>query len=88
MFLAAAVFGSMHSLTLLLMGLYRGFHAYYYYELTGYYVHLTFVSFLMGVFSAGLAIGVIVAVGGLLIVQVKIILRNQTSIEEWIVAKV
>ena len=48
---------------------------------------MTFTSFLFGVFSAGLSVGVIVAVGGLLAVQLKIILKNETSIEDWIVTK-
>ena len=35
MFLASAVIGSIHSLILLSIGIYRGWHGYYYYQLTG-----------------------------------------------------
>lgn len=37
--------------------------------------------------SIGFAIGVILGVGCLLYIQLKIAFRNQTSIEEWIMAK-
>lgn len=50
-------------------------------------VHLTFTSLLMGIFSIGLSVGVVIAVGGLLYLQLKAILRNQTGIEDWIVTK-
>lgn len=87
MFLASAVVGSIHSLFLLICGLYRGYHANYYFVKGGNFVYLTFTSLLFGIFSAGLAIGVIFAVGGLFYIQMRIILRNMTSIEDWIVAK-
>lgn len=42
---------------------------------------------IFSVFNLGLAIGVVVAVGMLLYLQLKVLFRNQTGIEEWIVEK-
>ncbi|XP_026681449.1 palmitoyltransferase ZDHHC6-like [Diaphorina citri] len=41
----------------------------------------------MTVFSIGLSVGVVIAVGMLFYFQVKAILKNQTNIEDWIVEK-
>lgn len=41
----------------------------------------------MCVFSLGLAVGVVVAVGMLLVFQVRSIVRNRTGIEDWILEK-
>lgn len=89
LFLLFAVLGALHSVILLSIAIYRGYHAtwYFYHRGPESVVLLTFASFLCSVFSIGLSIGVIIAVGGLFYVQMKIILRNRTSIEEWIVTK-
>lgn len=41
----------------------------------------------MCVFSLGLAVGVIIAVGMLFLFQARSIIRNRTGIEDWIVEK-
>lgn len=89
LFLLSAVLGSIHSIILLTIGLYRAFYFnwYAYNDRPDRLVYISMTSLLLGVFSIGLSVGVIIAVGGLLIIQIKIIVRNQTSIEEWIVAK-
>ncbi|CAG2102616.1 unnamed protein product [Medioppia subpectinata] len=88
-FLLSAVLGSIQSIVLLGMGLYRAFYVnwYLYNDRSDRLVYISMTSLLFTVFSIGLAIGVIVAVGGLLVIQLKIVVRNQTSIEEWIVTK-
>ncbi|RWS28645.1 putative palmitoyltransferase ZDHHC6-like protein [Leptotrombidium deliense] len=88
-FLFFSVFGAIQSTVLLAIALYRGYYAnwYFYNGDRSKLVYLTLTSFLMCVFSIGLAVGVILAVGGLFIIQLKTILRNKTSIEEWIVTK-
>ena len=50
-------------------------------------VVLTVWSLLAALFGLGLALGVVIAVGLLLVFQVKSILRNQTGIEDWIMEK-
>ncbi|XP_074596662.1 palmitoyltransferase ZDHHC6 [Brevipalpus obovatus] len=89
LFLLFAVLGSIQATFLLGIALYRGYHAtwYFYNEDPDSVVFLSFSSLLFSVFSIGLGIGVMIAVGGLFVVQMKIILRNMTSIEEWIVTK-
>ena len=51
------------------------------------HVVLTVWSLLAALFGLGLALGVVIAVGLLLVFQVKSILRNQTGIEDWIMEK-
>lgn len=88
-FLFCAVCGSCHATVLLVIGLYRAFHLswYFYYGDREHLVYLTLYPLVCTVFSLGLAIGVVIAVGGLFIIQMKIILKNETSIENWIVTK-
>lgn len=50
-------------------------------------VHFGLPSLVMCVFSLGLAVGVVVAVGMLLYFQIRAIVRNRTGIEDWIVEK-
>lgn len=57
-----------------------------YYRVPGRSI-FTVTSLLCTIFSIGLSIGVIVAVGTLLYFQLKIAVRNMTGIEEWIVQK-
>ncbi|XP_054156115.1 palmitoyltransferase ZDHHC6-like, partial [Oppia nitens] len=89
LFLGSAVLGSIQSIVLLSIGLYRAFYWnwFLYNERSDRLVYITMTSLLFGVFSIGLALGVIIAVGGLLILQLKILVKNETSIEEWIVTK-
>lgn len=44
-------------------------------------------SLIMCVFSLGLAVGVVIAVGMLFLFQARAIIRNRTGIEDWIVEK-
>ena len=50
-------------------------------------VILTLWSLLGALFGLGLALGVVIAVGMLLVFQMKAILKNQTGIEDWIKEK-
>merc|ERR1719318_2094204 len=72
------------------MSLYYGLNrTWYMYYGTGQepQVVLTVWSLLAALFGLGLALGVVIAVGLLLVFQVKSILRNQTGIEDWIMEK-
>lgn len=89
-FLAFAVAGSAQAVVILCGAFYRGIHRYWYiyhghYELAT--VHLSLSSLVMCVFSLGLAVGVVIAVGMLLVFQVRSIVRNRTGIEDWILEK-
>lgn len=57
----------------------------------GYYsqanVHFGILSLVLCVFALGLAVGVVVAVGMLLVFQLRGIARNRTGIEDWILEK-
>ncbi|XP_004523184.1 palmitoyltransferase ZDHHC6 [Ceratitis capitata] len=89
-FLAFAILGSFQASIILGFAFYRGVHRYWY--LTHGQMHLATVQFtmttiIMTIFATGLAIGVVLALGMLLYIQLKSILKNQTSIEMWIVEK-
>ncbi|XP_023223024.1 palmitoyltransferase ZDHHC6-like [Centruroides sculpturatus] len=88
-FLFCAVCGSIQSTVLLITAIYRAFHLnwYLYHGDRDHIVYLSLYTLIFTVFSLGLAIGVIIAVGGLFVVQLKSIWRNKTSIEDWIVTK-
>lgn len=45
------------------------------------------MGFFFILFSIGMALGVIIAVGGLFYVQFRILVSNKTSIENWIIQK-
>lgn len=89
LFLFFAVCGSIHAIVLLLMGLSKAYNRKYYMRQgqEDNLVYLGIIPFVASILSVGMAAGVIVAVGSLLFVQLKIIVRNETSIENWIVAK-
>ena len=72
------------------MSLYYGLNrTWYLYYGTGKepQVVLTLWSLLGALFGLGLALGVVIAVGMLLVFQLKAIARNQTGIEDWIKEK-
>ena len=72
------------------MSLYYGLNrTWYLYYGTGKepQVILTLWSLLGALFGLGLALGVVIAVGMLLVFQLKAIARNQTGIEDWIKEK-
>ncbi|TMW54341.1 hypothetical protein DOY81_000614 [Sarcophaga bullata] len=89
-FLAFSIIGSLHGAVILSIAFYRGIHRYWY--LSRGLIHLATVQFTMYsiilcIFSMGLAIGVVIALGMLLYFQLKSIIKNQTGIEMWIVEK-
>ncbi|KAI8123109.1 Palmitoyltransferase ZDHHC6 [Lucilia cuprina] len=89
-FLAFSIIGSLHGAVILCITFYRGIHRYWY--LSRGLVHLATVQFsmysiILCIFSMGLAIGVVIALGMLLYFQLKSIVKNQTGIEMWIVEK-
>ncbi|XP_074647885.1 palmitoyltransferase ZDHHC6-like [Tubulanus polymorphus] len=89
-FLFFAPLGCIHSLCILIPSLYHAMNRPYYFyygDGTEPVINLDVWSFLIGIFSVGLAVGVIVAVGGLGFLQLKSILKNETGIESWIIEK-
>ena len=89
-FLASAVTASFMAVISLGMSLYYGLNrTWYLYYGTGAepQVILTLWSLLAALFGLGLALGVVIAVGMLLVFQIKAILKNQTGIEDWIKEK-
>ncbi|XP_067617345.1 palmitoyltransferase ZDHHC6 isoform X2 [Eurosta solidaginis] len=89
-FLTFSILGSFQASIILGFAFYRGVHRYWY--LTHGYRHLatvqfTMISIIMTIIAMGLAIGVVIALGMLLYIQIKSILKNQTSIEMWILEK-
>jgi len=88
-FLLFAVTGAIHSLILLSMTIYQAYYAawYFYNSDRARVVYLSFKFFVFVVLSIGFSIGVILGVGFLFYIQLKIAIRNQTSIEEWITTK-
>lgn len=89
-FLSFAVLGCLQATIILSFTLYRGIHRQWYI----YYghphlatVHLGIWSLIFCIFSLGLAIGVVIAVGMLLFFQLRAIVRNRTGIEDWILEK-
>ena len=64
------------------------FHYYVYRGVEGVpLVQLGVWSFVVCMFASGLAIGVVVAVGLLFVMEMKAVFRNRTGIEDWIVEK-
>lgn len=89
-FLAFAVIGSIQASIILVGSFYRGIHRQWYlyhgqFQLAT--VHFGLWSLILCIFSLGLAIGVVIAVGMLLYFQIRAIMRNRTGIEDWILEK-
>lgn len=89
MFLFFCVCGSLHAVVLLTMGLYKAYYRKSYVQKgqMNDLVHLRFFALLCTVLSLGLSIGVVIALAGLLFIQIKIIVKNETTIENWIITK-
>jgi hypothetical protein len=86
-FLFFAPCGCIHALFVLLPALYRAvFKNYYIFYGTGGepLVSLGFTTLIGSMLSVGLAVGVTIALGGLLFIQLRSIVRNETGIESWI----
>lgn len=84
-FLLSAVIGSIHSSILLAISLYRAI--YFIPNVNNKYIYITVQGLFCILLSVGLCIGVIIAVGGLLFIQTRILIRNRTTIEDWILTK-
>lgn len=86
-FLLYAPVGCVHSLCVIIPSMYWAmYRAYYHVYGNGDEpeIFLTVNAFIAGMFAVGLAIGVVLAVGGLLFLQVRSILKNETGVETWI----
>ncbi|KAI9563652.1 hypothetical protein GHT06_011116 [Daphnia sinensis] len=88
-FLISAVIGCAQSIVIISCTMYRALHpTYYYYDHADVpevpFVILGLWPFVISLISLGLAAGVVFAVGFLFFVQMKVILRNQTAIEDWV----
>lgn len=89
-FLSFAVTGCAHATFILLGSLIRGLNRYQYLYHGQYHmatVEFTRVSLVLCILSLGLSIGVVIAVGMLLVFQVLAVCRNRTGIEDWILEK-
>lgn len=89
-FLLFATVGCTHASIVLGCSLYRALYRnhYLFYKVSNVpIVHLGVWGMVVTVLSLGFAIGVIIAVGMLFVVQMRSILRNRTGIEDWILEK-
>lgn len=92
-FLFFAPCGCIHALFILIPSIYRAVHfGYYFVQRRNMIsneplVYLGVSGFVITMFSIGLAIGVIVAVGMLFFIQIRSVLKNETGIESWIIDK-
>ncbi|KAJ0179046.1 hypothetical protein K1T71_005821 [Dendrolimus kikuchii] len=90
MFLFSAVFGCLHASIVLTICMYHAINrVWYVHNGTGRepMIYLTLTTLLLTLLAIGMAVGVVLAVGTLLYFQIRGILRNQTTIEDWIVEK-
>ncbi|KAF6032947.1 ZDHHC6 [Bugula neritina] len=89
-FLFFAPVGCIHAFYILAMSLYYGFNIRWYIQFgdgTEPRVIFSLYTLIGSMFAIGLAFGIIISVGILLIVQTKAIWRNRTGIEDWIEQK-
>ncbi|XP_075971240.1 palmitoyltransferase ZDHHC6-like isoform X2 [Anticarsia gemmatalis] len=90
MFLINAVLGCTQAAVALSICMYHALNrVWYIHNGTGRepMIYLTLTTLLMTLLAIGMAVGVVLAVGALLYLQIRGILRNQTTIEDWIVEK-
>jgi len=87
-FLLFAPLGCVHSTYILGRTLYYAIYVDYFFSFNdSLIVILSLAEFLCTFFATGLAIGVVIAVGSLWIIQLKSILKNETGVETWIKEK-
>ncbi|CAF4816219.1 unnamed protein product [Pieris macdunnoughi] len=89
-FLMFAVLGCFHASIVLVTCLHHAINrVWYLYNGTGQepMIYLTLTTLLLTLLATGMAVGVVLAVGALLYFQIRGILSNRTTIEEWIVEK-
>ncbi|CAG0890782.1 unnamed protein product [Darwinula stevensoni] len=90
LFLFFAIVGCLHAAIVISVSLYRAFHVQWYMFNEDTYHPLVIMGpyeFIFGCLAIGFCIGVVIAVGSLLYLQIKSILRNRTPIEDWIMDK-
>nr|XP_026489149.1 palmitoyltransferase ZDHHC6-like isoform X2 [Vanessa tameamea] len=90
LFLISAVLGCFHASIVLSICLYHAINRLWYiHHGTGQepMIYLTLTTLLLTLLATGMAIGVVLAVGTLLYLQVRGIVRNRTTIEDWIIDK-
>lgn len=88
LFLFFAVCGCIHASVILSCSVYRAvYRTWHVIHRRPPFVFMEVNGFLLALFALGLAIGVIIAVGMLFIIQMKCIIKNETSIDSWIIAK-
>lgn len=90
MFLISAVFGCSQAAVVLSICMYHAINrVWYIHNGTGRepMIYVTLTTLLLSLLAIGMAVGVVLAVGALLYLQIRGILRNQTTIEDWIVEK-
>ncbi|XP_037296535.1 palmitoyltransferase ZDHHC6 isoform X2 [Manduca sexta] len=90
LFLFSAVLGCLHASIVLSICMYHAINrVWYVHNGTGRepMIYLTLTTLLLTLLAIGMAIGVVLAVGVLLYLQIRGILRNQTTIEDWIIEK-
>ncbi|CAF0876321.1 unnamed protein product [Brachionus calyciflorus] len=89
-FLFYAPLGCIHALFVLVPSLYRAIYRNYY-MFFGHndvpLVSLNMYQMIACMFAIGMAFGVVIAVGMLFFIQMKVALKNQTGIEDWIIKK-
>ncbi|KPJ11805.1 putative palmitoyltransferase ZDHHC6 [Papilio machaon] len=90
LFLISAVLGCLHASIVLSICVYHAINrVWYLHNGTGQepIVYLTLTTLLLTLLAVGMAVGVVLAVGTLLCLQIRGILRNRTTIEDWIMEK-
>ncbi|XP_068631263.1 palmitoyltransferase ZDHHC6 [Battus philenor] len=90
LFLISAVLGCLQASIVLSICVYHAINrVWYVHNGTGHepLVYLTLTTLLLTLLAVGMAVGVVLAVGALLYLQIRGILRNRTTIEDWIVEK-
>lgn len=90
LFLISAVLGCFHASVVLTICMYHAINrVWYMHNGTGRepMIYLTLTTLLLTLLAIGMAVGVVLAVGVLLYLQLRGIFRNQTTIEDWIVEK-
>ncbi|XP_013164649.1 PREDICTED: palmitoyltransferase ZDHHC6 [Papilio xuthus] len=90
LFLISAVLGCLHASIVLSICVYHAINrVWYLHNGTGQepIVYLTLTTLLLTLLAVGMAVGVVLAVGTLLYLQIRGILRNRTTIEDWIMEK-
>ncbi|OWR45252.1 hypothetical protein KGM_210245 [Danaus plexippus plexippus] len=90
LFLISAVLGCLHASIVLSICLYHAIHRVWYLQYgdgTEPLIYVTLTTLLLSLLATGMAVGVVLAVGALLYLQMRSILRNRTTIEDWIVDK-